>query len=657
MSSEHRSLPLAGQALVNTGFVAHVLLIEDDPSYAKLVRILLDASDSLQCQTSSYSTLTEGLQALAQNEFDAILLDLNLPDSRGLNSLHRLLAAYPDSNVIVLTSSSDKEQGVLAVGSGAQDYLIKGEFEDNQLIRAVRFSIERKQILARLEEAQRVAKMGHWECRPSTNHFYASNEVYKFFSLTTAPYHISYQDLHQPECPLHPLLQLCTGEYKGDDATLTRYMTIDRSDGGSLQTVINCRRVISQDGDPIYFGTMQDISLQRQAEELQRAHDLAVETARVREQILANVSHELRTPMNIILGMSNLLGQSDVSPEQREYLHSIRDASQVLLGIINDILLSSSLQNDKLTLNPKPFKLPLSLQRITKAFEPKIKEAGLELQLSLDERLPQQVIGDKQRLSQVIFNLLGNSVKFTSEGHISLRAHLLEDQQDGKQWVRFEVEDSGIGIPAEKQKDIFQAFTRVHQPGKVVEGTGLGLTITKNLTELMGGTICLLSSTATGSIFQFTLPFEPWTAEKDAHTGPPTTRPDHVSDHTILVVEDHHMNRMVIEKTLQKKWPEARILLAKSGEEALDILKAKNIDPIDLILMDLQMPGMDGYATSTQIRQDYADHAKRVPIIAMTAQPQVANDIRFVDSGMDDFILKPFDPEELFEKLTHYLSN
>ncbi len=656
MSSKLITRP-SHRPLATSGFVAHVLLIEDDHSYADLVKILLSASEELRCEVSIRYTLSEGLAAMEAFDYAAVLLDLNLPDSRGLDTLYTLLSYQVDANVIVLTGSADRQQGVLAVGSGAQDYLVKGEFGDGQLARALRFSIERKQILKRLEEAQRIARIGHWECRPATDYFYASKEVYHFFGLAPEDVIFTYQNLLQSDCPMNPLLPPDILSEDPEQQTISQQLSINRKDGSMLYALLHCRIEITEDGDAAYFGTVQDITLQKQAEELRRTRDLAIETARVREQVVANVSHELRTPMNAIVGMTNILARTPLKPNQQECVDTVLDASQILLGIINDILLTSSLQNGSIQLAPAPFDLHLTLRRIADTLRPKAQAKGIALVVEEPNGSPLgSLIGDKQRLSQILYNLVGNAVKFTENGRVVLSTKHGRVNEDGKHWITISVADTGMGIPTDQQEEIFQAFTRAIPSGQTIEGTGLGLTITKQLVEQMNGQIALESELGKGTRFTVSLPFDQ--VETKVEQELPPSHPvkeqrQPRSLNRILVVEDHSINQLVIERTLQHQWPELEILVADSGQKAMTLLEEETVD---LILMDLQMPGLDGYATSQLIRQELHEACRHVPIIAMTAHSQVMNDNKYLQSGMNDYVLKPFEPEHLFEKIIEHVS-
>jgi signal transduction histidine kinase/BarA-like signal transduction histidine kinase len=629
-----------------------VLLIEDDHSYAELVKILLSANPEQECQVTVASSLQQGLQQLAgSQDFDAVLLDLSLPDSAGLDTLRGLLSAFPNTNVIVLTGSSDREQGTRAVGLGAQDYLVKGEFEPNQLARALRFSMERKQILTRLEEAQQIAHIGNWEFRPFQNYFIASKEVYLILGLDPQRPIFSYTEIQSLACPFHILL--AQEDLPAEEEALSRSLQWE-SDGRMCYAQLNSRRFKTPDGDFFFVGTLQDTTLQKRAEELQRAQELAKKTARVREQVIANVSHELRTPMNAIVGMSNLLIGTPLNEEQKEYVDAVQEASQLLLGIINDILLTSSLQNGELELNPAPFDLPMTVRRVTEALKPRAIAKGISLSYELSDAIPQRLIGDKQRLSQVLYNIVGNAVKFTESGKVQLVVTEQASADPGEARIGFSVHDTGPGISEDKQEEIFQAFSRIITPGKKTEGTGLGLSIAKQLVEQLGGHIQLLSKPGVGSEFSFTLPFAygAGTAQQPDHKAPVISNKDNLKLGRILIVEDHFMNQVVLRKTLEQQWPGIEIIVVNDGEQAIVRLEAENFD---LVFMDIQLPGIDGFMTTQHVRQFLADRHAHTPVLAMTAQAQIAEDERYQQAGLNDYILKPFDPQELFDKITHYL--
>lgn len=638
-------------ALPENRSVVQVLLIEDDLSYADLVKILLSANPEPECEVRVASTLAEGMQALEQRkDFDAVLLDLSLPDSDGLDTLLAVLKSFPTINVIVLTGSDDQEQGVLAVGAGAQDYLVKGDFEPSQLARVLRFSMERKQILMRLEEAQRIAKIGNWEYRPADDYFFASPQISEMLGVDPVKTQWSYSDIDQSESPLH-LLLVHESYPLEDEITETLELSLGNSDKIYLQ--LNSRRAYADDGTLTYIGTLQDTTLQRKTEELQRAQELAEETARVREQVIATVSHEMRTPMNAIVGMSHLLADTKMSGEQQQYVSAVQEASQLLLGIINDILLTSSLQNDALQLANEPFDLAITARRIVEMLRPKAEAKGLAFFFNIDLCLPGRVIGDKKRISQVLYNILGNAIKFTEAGQVTLDIRCGE--QGGENTLELKISDTGPGIPAEKQADIFLAFSRLEHTVSKEEGTGLGLNIAQELVQRMGGYIRLDSELGAGATFTVVLPLR--IAEASDVPSPPVPAPPvsrTLPVERILLVEDHMMNQIVLEKTLEKKWPDMVVRIASTGSEARSWWQQEDFD---LILMDIQLPDDDGFSLTQELRSQDGGRNARTPVLAMTAQTRITADERYLEAGMDDYILKPFNPEDLYHKITQHSSN
>ena len=640
--------------LASVDFIVNVLLIEDDYSYAELVKILLADTGELTCNVSYGATLAEGFKHLeGAKEFDAILLDLTLPDSTGIDTLHQLLYAYPDANVIVLTGNSDQRQGIEAVGAGAQDFLVKGDFDPKQLARSLRFSMERKHIITRLEETQRLAKIGHWTMCTAKQQFDAGSEVYRFFGFDPSIKSCSFEEILTQKCKLNIL---CTHEFHHPDKeTFSHSFQWKNKDGSLSYGQVNSKRSYTSDGTPIYIGSLQDITLQRKTEELERAKELAEETARVREQVIANVSHELRTPMNAILGLGNVMNKNNFDKDQHECFDNIQEASQVLLSIINDILLTSSLQNGKVEIDNTPFDVALTIRRITEVLMPKANAKGLPLNYDVDSNLLHYLAGDKQKLTQILYNFIGNAIKFTDEGAIDIKV-ILGSIKKKKQWLIFEIHDTGGGIAEEELDEIFQPFSRIKTPGKKIEGTGLGLTISQQLIKQMGGEVQVSSVLGKGSVFSFTLPFG--IADKLKHQKTPIKEKDNESlsskqPQSLMVVEDHLMNQLVIRKTLEKKWPKLQLYMAKTGEEALEMLSKYEVD---IILMDIQLPGIDGYETTRKIRSELSTLHGSTPVLAMTAQPLIANDNHYLTIGMNDYILKPFDPKKLFHKIVEHLN-
>lgn len=639
------------QRLSGLGAKADILIIEDDPSYARLVEIWLSESELLHFSISNAATLAEGFEKLDEvNSFDAILLDLSLPDSHGFVTLEKLINRHPNLNIIVLTGRMDVELGMRAVKSGAQDFLIKGEFGSKELAKSLLYSIERSSILSRLEEAQKIAQVGHWECNPSERHFYASNAVYRIFGLDIQePYH--FEQLIAGDTPLQILIDL--GSEAIEKGELDKDIRLERVDGQQRFVSLHCKPIHIKGDDYVFHGVIQDLTERKQAEELKKQHELAEQTAKVREQVIASVSHEMRTPMNAILGMSNLLRGTSLSEEQQSFVNSIHHSSQLLMGIINDILQISELHHKVLFIDAQPFSMNDLLAHLTEVMKEKAERKGLQFTIDIQDTLGQQLIGDKTRLSQILYNLVGNAIKFTDHGHVSFGVSVIQ-QQGSNQKLRFTVKDSGIGIPLDRQQHVFEPFTRLHQKGRVTEGTGLGLTITKQLVEAQGGQISLQSEVGVGSTFYVDLTFgkidDGNIYRKLEQEG---VKWDEDLAFRVLIVEDHLMNQVVVKKTLQQQWSQIEIVIANHGKEAIDYLEQEAT--VDIILMDLQMPVMDGFETAKYIREQMPDPVANLPILAMTAHAHISEGEKYKEYGMNDYLLKPFDPQQLFEKIVNYL--
>lgn len=624
----------------------HILLIEDDPAFARLVKAYLSDVDLLSCTITHVANLSDGRTALRKPSpsFAAVLLDLSLPDSSGFKTLETLLYHFPKLNVIVMTGQMDKRLGVEAVKAGAQDFLVKGEFTEEGLAKSLRFSIERNSIINRLEETQRMARIGHWECSPSEHYFSGSEELYRIFGR---PFQnkLGCEDMQAEAGPYHVFKTL------QERAQVEERVQIDtwiQPESGLAPRFVSlmCSAYQLANGEPFFNGIVQDITERKQTQELKKERDLAEQAANVREQFIASISHEMRTPMNAILGMSNLLHDTPLNQEQREYVTAIKRSSDLLLGIISDILEMSTLQNDKVQIQRKPFSIRELLEGLVSVLKYKAREKQLGFQLYIDERIPAELEGDALRLNQILYNLVGNAIKFTEEGAVRLavscRGRTARDCR-----LLFEVEDTGLGIPADQIEKIFETFVRLPTADKIYEGTGLGLSIAKKLVEQQGGALRVESTPGSGSRFFFELSFGYQgisVGQASCEKASPVVISDDLS-FRLLIVEDHKMNQLVASRTIQKKWPSVSILLAGNGEEAIQILET---EPVDLILMDIQMPIMDGFTTVNLIRNRMPKHIARLPVLAITAHANIAQQERFKQSGFNDFVFKPFEPQQLF---------
>ena len=387
-----------------------------------------------------------------------------------------------------------------------------------------------------------------------------------------------------------------------------------------------------------YLHQQQMLELQARNQEIQRTHEALLQAQAHKDEFVAAVGHELRTPMNAILGFNGVLRQELADrPEQVAVVDHIRRSTGHLLQVVNDILDFSQLQAGKLMLHPQDFDLQGLMDEALQADQERARKKGIAWGGTLDAALPARVCADRQRLLQILRNLLGNALKFTEQGEVHLHIHA----RDGA--LHFEVRDTGRGIAQAQQAHIFRRFEHADvQTIRAYEGTGLGLSICEKLVQLQGGRIGVRSQEGQGATFWFHVPLEP--ARSQATELPPDEVLPQDEVLRILVVDDNAMNLMVARLQLQKCWPRAQIVTLGSAAEALALLDTQGFD---VALVDMVMPDMDGMALTRQIRQQFAALTARMPIIALTANTNPVDRQRCRDAGMDDVLDKPMELQVL----------
>jgi len=374
----------------------------------------------------------------------------------------------------------------------------------------------------------------------------------------------------------------------------------------------------------------------------------------VKQQFLANMSHEIRTPMNAIMGMTGILKRNDHLPDQEIYLNAVAQSSENLLVILNDILDLSKLEAGKIDPEKVPFEPRQVIGNVRDILRYKAEEKAISVSIDCAEDVPKTLMGDPTRLNQIVLNLAGNAIKFTEHGSVTIRVQRNVDPLGRHDWIVLVINviDTGIGIPQDRLGKIFEEFIQAYSDTtRKYGGTGLGLTISKRLAEMQGGSITVKSEQGKGSTFTLSIPYA---VAKSSAARQPTTiiRQQDLRDLRILLAEDNEFNAMVAQDELADAIPGVQVDVAVNGRIAVEMVQANRYD---VILMDLQMPEMSGYDATKAIRSLPGD-TSRVPIIAMTANVLKEEVERCKEAGMDGYVPKPFTREELMGALTAALA-
>ncbi|HET7818380.1 MAG TPA: PAS domain S-box protein [Bacteroidia bacterium] len=403
-----------------------------------------------------------------------------------------------------------------------------------------------------------------------------------------------------------------------------------------------------------YLGVAKDITQQlKNEQELIKAKQEAEQSVILKETFLANMSHEIRTPMNAIIGFTDLLLKRNLSAQEKEYVQTVKSSGENLLRIINDILDISKIDSGVMTFEEHPISISEFFVSINNLLSKKAKEKNLNLSFKCDENVPHKVVGDPTRLTQIVLNLVGNAIKFTKHGSVEVFVKLLKEENDIC-YIKFSVTDTGIGIPEDKLQHVFERFRQAEShTTRYYGGTGLGLSIAKQLVDLQGGKMTIESVVGKGSVFSFELPFK---KANSVHISKQKEEKEHIEFNVqklvkfnILVVEDNPINvKFILSLFLEY---DIKADVAENGKRAIEKIKNKSYD---IILMDIEMPEMNGYETASFIRNDLKS---TIPIIAMTAHAMAGEREKCLNLGMNDYISKPINSDRLFEKMLVALSS
>lgn len=465
-----------------------------------------------------------------------------------------------------------------------------------------------------------------------------NKQLLDFFRLHSADL-TPIEDNHQ----LESLLQQTKG-LRDDNALLIRADQSHLAVSFALSPIQQNNSIVG------YVVTFRDMSLQKAAEEeLRKAKELAEDAAKTKANFLATMSHEIRTPLNGVIGTATLLSDTTLDATQQEYVGTLKRSAEVLLSLINDILDFSKMDAGKLTLESIPFAPTALINDLNSMFQSQFEQKELKAHYQLDDKLPTWLLGDEHRLRQVLINLIGNALKFTERGEVSVYVKLVGVL--GNQCrIRFSVQDTGIGISTVAQARLFEAFTQADgSTTRQFGGTGLGLSISKKIVELMKGKLQVESTEGQGSRFFFDILLSKTDSPISSPIKPSMTTTVSVEGKKLLLVEDNKINQLVAGKLLEKFGYAYDI--AENGLQAVEKVTTNHYDAI---LMDCQMPVLDGFEATQRIRQLEQTGSQHRPIIGLTANALAGDREKCLACGMDDFTTKPIKLDELASKLAQW---
>jgi DNA-binding response OmpR family regulator/signal transduction histidine kinase len=636
-----------------------LLYIEDNIADANLLKIYLKSS-GVKHELILAGTFADGVEIVEEREIDLVLLDLSLPDSHGFRTLTNFSAKFPKIPVIVMTGLNDDVIGNQSIKAGAQDYLVKGQFDSNLLGRVIRYSLQRHKAQKKLEqyaknlsvsekryiEAQEMAHFGNWEMDIVTNEMRWTDEVFRIFGFdpqSISPILSDYLNYIHPE-DRKKVEEIFNEVLKDGKLRRVDYKII--VNGRKIKYITNQVKVYydEDEGSTYLVGAIQDVSDIKLSQDLMVEKNLSERTSKIKEEILQDLGFHIRTPLSSLVNLSFLMENAKSSEEILEHVDGLKISINDLSVAANNLMNFSILLSEKVTVEENQFKVEELIERIEQVFRLKADRKGINLELKVFDNVPETLIGDLNKINQIIYNLMDNAIKFTEEnsgGKVSLKL-VCNDIKSEDTRLFIIIEDNGIGIDSDFVDELKSAGKLLAVNYDDEKKEGLGMAIVNKLTEKMEGTIKIESVIGNGSKFAVELPIKVAFIKKRQGEDKPT------APLKILLIEDHFLNQIATKKVLTTWSDFVKVDIAENGLIGFEKFREYRYD---LVLMDLQMPVMNGFESTERIRGINAE----VPIVALTANSssQEAEKARAI--GMNEYMSKPFKPKDLYAKIMSVL--
>ncbi|QJT10059.1 hybrid sensor histidine kinase/response regulator [Oceanidesulfovibrio marinus] len=639
-----------------------VLIVEDSEVQRMAIRYVLERDTGTKYELIETAYGEKAVELYHEHDIDCVILDYLLPDFDGLEFMNRvrLKDGFIERPIIFITAEGDRAIVAQAMEMGATDYIDKHRYEkDNLLSRRVQEAIEKK----RYEHIRRESDVF---LRSLVNTIplplYYKNRDLKFVMCNDA--FVRFCGRKREEILGKTAREIFPGAYAGEyevhdkkvlETQESQQYEMPLMNGSGILREVVIQKAVYRDTRGTVKGIMgvfTDVTdMKRSRDELLKSKVEAEFANKSKTQFLANMSHEIRTPLNGVIGMLKLLRSTPVNAEQHEYLDVAVSSAEGLLDVVDDVIDVTSIESGKIVLQPVEFDLNNLVRTVMDSFSGNENIEYLDLSYEIEKGTPQIINTDEGALRQILFNLVGNAVKYTRRGSIRLYVHPILHGSGGPR-ILFSVADTGPGIDEDSLRYIFQAYFQVGSKvdeqnyRRHIKGTGLGLSIVKRLVQMLGGTIAVETEPGAGTTMHFCIPIElsDGTAAKPRVKEPEEAKS--VGSLHILVAEDNTVNQLVLCRTLEKLGH--RPAVAADGFEVLEQMRDK---VFDLVLMDIQMPEMDGIEATRRIRAGGGNWNRKIPIVAVTAHAMKGDRERLLGQGMDDYMAKPVDIENLQEVL------